>query len=126
MSAYCRPMFLFVFLAAVGLCSCAHNPPESAFTPAPAATPNPPPVEKPAGDEFVYIASVHNTPQRGEPQPNAWYYVYRLLEKAGIRTIMTAAGGVASISVERSQSATALDVLRKDAAEKGYWIKFGA
>ena len=114
-------------LVALGLCSCAHNPPSRSPAPAAVSTPKPAetPAEKPAGDEFVYIASVHNTPQPGEPQPNAWYHVYTLLEKAGIRTIMTAAGGVASISVASGERAEAIDLLRKDVAEKRYWIKFG-
>jgi hypothetical protein len=113
--------FIFVVLAAVGLCSCASKPPASA----PAPVPTPAPAETLAGDEFVYIASVHNTPQPLEPQPNTWYHVYRLLEKAGIRTIMTASGGVASISVESSDRAAAFDLLKKDSADKHYWIKFG-
>jgi hypothetical protein len=110
------PLFLALGLA-LGLCSCANTSPKEAEKPVEKQ------VGKPGAEEFVFIASVHNTPLAGEPQPNAWFHVYKLLEKAGIQTIMTASRGVAAISVERSNSAEALALIRKDAAAQRYWLE---
>jgi hypothetical protein len=49
--------------------------------------------------------------------------VYELLEGHRIVPIMTSSGGVASISVERNRAREAVELLRGDAARKGYWIK---
>jgi hypothetical protein len=37
--------------------------------------------------------------------------------------LMTSSGGVASISVERDRARETVELLRGDAARKGYWIK---
>jgi len=99
----------------VGLCSCAHSPP------APAQAEKQ--VEPQDGDTFVYVASVHNVPFNLEPKPNAWARVCFVLQRADIRTSMAASAGVASVSVERRRSREAVELLRKDAAAKGYWLE---
>jgi len=106
-------------LLALGLCSCAHTPP----APEPATAPEPQRVEKQDDETFVWIASVHSVPFKQEPQPNAWAHVCFVLQRADIRTSMTASGGVASVSVERKRSREAVEMLRKDAAAKGYWLE---
>jgi hypothetical protein len=108
-------------LLALGLCSCAHTPPEPKPEPAPA--PEPQRVEKQDDETFVWVASVHSVPFTQEPQPNAWARVCFVLQRADIRTSMTASAGVASVSVERKRSRDAVELLRKDAAEKGYWLE---
>jgi hypothetical protein len=95
-------------LLPLALCSCAHTAPTA---------------EQTSGDEFVYIASVHSQPVENEPKPNAWQHVYQLLDQRRILILMTSSGGVASISVERDRSREAVELLRGDAARKGYWIK---
>jgi hypothetical protein len=102
-------LFLAFVLLPLVLCSCAHN--------------SPPAASQSSGEEFVYIASVHSQPVENEPKPNAWLHVYGLLDQRGIRVLMTSSGGVASISVERDRSHEAVELLRGDAARRGYWIQ---
>jgi len=99
--------FLF-FIALIGLCSCAYSPPKH--------------VEMDDWRTFVYVAAVHSVPLDGEPRPDAWHHVRSILDAAGIRNFMESSSGVASISVEPSRSHDAVDLLRRDAAVRGYWI----
>jgi len=108
-------------LVVLGLCSCAHTPPAPAPESAPALGPLR--VEKQDDETFVWVASVHSVPFKQEPQPNAWAHVCFVLQRADIRTSMTASAGVASVSVERKRSRDAVELLRKDAAQKGYWLE---
>ena len=106
-------IFVLFALLPLALCSCVHTSPP----------PSEQPSEQTSGAEFVYIASVHSQPVENEPQPSAWRHVYELLEGHRIVPIMTSSGGVASISVERNRAREAVELLRGDAARKGYWIK---
>jgi hypothetical protein len=107
MSSIARSYLLVVVL--VGLCSCVHRPPK--------------PVEIEDWKTFVYVAAVHNEPLDGEPRPNTWDHVRGILNGAGIRNFMESSSGVASISVEPDRSREAVELLRKDAAARGYWME---
>jgi hypothetical protein len=107
MSSIARSYLLVVVFA--GLCSCVHRPTKH--------------VEREDWKTFVYVAAVHNVPLDGEPRPNAWHHVRDILNGAGIRNFMESSSGVASISVEPNRSREAVELLRKDAAARGYWIE---
>jgi hypothetical protein len=100
--------FLFS-IALVGLCSCVHTAPK--------------PDTMEDWKTFVYVAAVHCVPLDAEPRPDTWHHVHRLLDAAGIRNFMESSSGVASISVEPSRCHEAVDLLRRDAAARGYWIE---
>ena len=72
-------------------------------------------------EPFVFVVAVHNVPLEGEPRPSAWDRASSILTGAGIRHSMESSSGIASVSVEPTRSREALDLIKKDAAEKGYW-----
>ena len=86
------------------------------------------PVASPATQDidltnFVYVADVHNVPVPGEKFTNTWLHVHGMLDEAGIHNYMESAHGVASVSVECNRAGEAVELLRKDAISKGYWIE---
>ena len=119
-----------IFAGLVGLCSCVHTAPRS--------------IAVEDRKTFVYVADVHDVPVDGEPRPDAWHHVHRILDKAGIRNFMESSSGVASIYVENTRRGRAEPnflkwgkasiyveptrtneaslLLAKDAVAKGYWI----
>jgi hypothetical protein len=74
-------------------------------------------------DVFVFAVAVHHVTLEGEPRPSAWDRAHGILSRAGIRHTMESMHGTAYIVVEPARRREAAELIKKDAAEKGYWAR---
>jgi hypothetical protein len=101
-------------LCLLGLCSCASVAPTS------------------VGDNdattFIYVANVRyfafvGMDHADKIRMDGWHFASSALDAAGIKYSAEGDMGIMSISVQRSRCDEAIELLRRDAKLKDYWIK---
>lgn len=101
-------------LCLLGLCSCASVAPT--------------PVADNDAKTFVHVATVRyfaavRMDNLDKTRTDGWHYASSALDAAGIKYSAEGDMGKMSISVQRSRCREAIELLRRDAKLKDYWIE---